>query len=74
MCLAGSEETLQPSKPSFLHYFEQKEKEANAQNDGINRQNDADNRRPDGDLQVVSSHPSSRVLMSKQAGQVLKLL
>lgn len=45
---------MQPARPSFLEYFEQKEKE-NVQNDGLNRQNDADNRRPEGDLQVVSS-------------------
>lgn len=45
---------MQPAKPSFLEYFEQKEKEANVQNDGLNRQNNADNRRPEGDLQVVS--------------------
>lgn len=38
---------MQPARPSFLDYFEQKEKE--------NVQNDADNRRPEGDLQVVSS-------------------
>lgn len=45
---------MQPAKPSFLEYFEQKEKEASVQNDGVNRQNNADNRRPEGDLQVVS--------------------
>lgn len=45
---------MQPAKPSFLEYFEQKEKEANIQNDGGG--NDADNRKlpAEGDLQVVS--------------------
>lgn len=45
---------MQPAKPSFLEYFEQKEKEANIQNDGGG--NNADNRKlpADGDLQVVS--------------------
>uniref|UniRef100_A0A8C3AH28 non-specific serine/threonine protein kinase n=1 Tax=Cyclopterus lumpus TaxID=8103 RepID=A0A8C3AH28_CYCLU len=47
------DETMQPAKPSFLEYFEQKEKEANSQGGGTN----ADNRRPanEGDLEVVSS-------------------
>lgn len=53
---------MQPAKPSFLEYFEQKEKEANVQNDGGG--NHADNRKlpADGDLQVVSetSRPSPR--------------
>lgn len=54
VCLAGRDETMQPAKPSFLEYFEQKEKEANVQNDGGG--NDADNRKlpAEGDLQVVS--------------------
>lgn len=47
---------MQPARPSFLEYFEQKEKE-NVQND---IQNQADNRRPEGDLQVVS--PADRLL------------
>lgn len=47
---------MQPARPSFLEYFEQKEKE-NVQNDV---QNQADNRRPEGDLQVVS--PADRLL------------
>uniref|UniRef100_H3CI16 non-specific serine/threonine protein kinase n=1 Tax=Tetraodon nigroviridis TaxID=99883 RepID=H3CI16_TETNG len=50
-----SEETLQPTKPSFLQYFEQKEKEAGVQKDGVHRQTSADERRPEGDLQVVST-------------------
>lgn len=38
-----------PAKPSFLEYFEQKEKEANIHNDGGGKgQNNADN------LEVVS--------------------
>lgn len=48
-------DTVQPTKPSFLQYFEQKEKEANVYNDGGG--NNADNRKlpPDGDLEVVST-------------------
>ncbi|KAI4826932.1 hypothetical protein KUCAC02_030362, partial [Chaenocephalus aceratus] len=39
-------ETMQPSKPSFLEYFEQKEKEANSHNEGGGRgENNADNRK-----------------------------
>ncbi|XP_065811527.1 serine/threonine-protein kinase 4 [Labrus bergylta] len=52
------DETMQPAKPSFLEYFEQKEKEANSHNDGGGRgENNADNRKvpPEGDLQVVST-------------------
>lgn len=46
---------MQPAKPSFLEYFEQKEKEANVQNNGgARRENNADKLLPDGDLQVVS--------------------
>lgn len=48
---------MQPAKPSFLEYFEQKEKEANIQNDGGRKgENHADNRKLplDGDLEVVS--------------------
>lgn len=55
--LAGRDETMQPSKPSFLEYFEQKEKEANSHNDGGGKgDNYADNRKlpAEGDLQVVS--------------------
>uniref|UniRef100_A0A7N6FG67 non-specific serine/threonine protein kinase n=1 Tax=Anabas testudineus TaxID=64144 RepID=A0A7N6FG67_ANATE len=50
------DETMQPAKPSFLEYFEQKEKEANIHNDG-GRQNNADNRKlpGEGDLEVVST-------------------
>ncbi|KAM8915004.1 LOW QUALITY PROTEIN: serine/threonine-protein kinase 4-like [Spinachia spinachia] len=49
------DETMQPAKPSFLEYFEQKEKEANSHRGGGGG-DPADNRRPpDGDLQVVSS-------------------
>uniref|UniRef100_A0A3B3DFM3 non-specific serine/threonine protein kinase n=1 Tax=Oryzias melastigma TaxID=30732 RepID=A0A3B3DFM3_ORYME len=50
------DETMQPAKPSFLEYFEQKEKEANIQNDGGRKgENHADNRKLplDGDLEVV---------------------
>lgn len=46
-----------PAKPSFLEYFEQKEKEANIHNDGGGKgQNNADNRKlpGEGDLEVVS--------------------
>ncbi|CAL8354169.1 serine/threonine-protein kinase 4 isoform X1 [Gadus morhua] len=44
-------ETLQPAKPAFLEYFEQKEREANQGGGG-----DSDNRKlpPDGDMEVVS--------------------
>ncbi|XP_023125820.1 serine/threonine-protein kinase 4-like [Amphiprion ocellaris] len=52
------DETMQPAKPSFLEYFEQKEKEANSHNDGGGRgENNADNRKlsAEGDLEVVSS-------------------
>lgn len=48
---------MQPPKPSFLEYFEQKEKEANNHDDGGRRgENNADNRKlpPEGDLEVVS--------------------
>lgn len=47
---------MQPAKPSFLEYFEQKEKEANVQKEGGDRHNNADNRGPEGNLQVVRSH------------------
>lgn len=48
---------MQPAKPSFLEYFEQKEKEANSHNDGGRGVNNADNRKPstEADLEVVSS-------------------
>ncbi len=47
---------MQPAKPSFLEYFEQKEKEANSHNDGGRGENNADNRKlpAEEDLQVVS--------------------
>lgn len=48
---------MQPVKPSFLEYFEQKEKEANIQIDGGRKgENHADNRKLplDGDLEGVS--------------------
>uniref|UniRef100_A0A3Q4GZI3 non-specific serine/threonine protein kinase n=1 Tax=Neolamprologus brichardi TaxID=32507 RepID=A0A3Q4GZI3_NEOBR len=52
VCFTGRDETMQPAKPakpSFLEYFEQKEKEANIHNDGGGKgQNNADN------LEVVS--------------------
>ncbi|XP_056129606.1 serine/threonine-protein kinase 4-like [Lampris incognitus] len=50
------DETMQPAKPSFLEYFEQKEKEANNRNDGISGgENKADNRKhpAEGDLEVM---------------------
>lgn len=51
------DETMQPAKPSFLEYFEQKEREANSHNDGEGRENNADNRKlpAEGDLEVVST-------------------
>ncbi|XP_061730424.1 serine/threonine-protein kinase 4-like [Nerophis ophidion] len=52
------DENTQPAKPSFLEYFEQKEKEANSQNGG-RRGGDhpAECRKmaPEGDLEVVNS-------------------
>ncbi|KAM6947750.1 serine/threonine-protein kinase 4-like isoform 2-T2 [Lycodopsis pacificus] len=52
------DETMQPAnKPSFLEYFEQKEKEANSHKEGGDRgDNNADNRRlaTEGDLEVNS--------------------
>ncbi|CAL8337957.1 unnamed protein product [Merluccius merluccius] len=49
------EEIVQPAKPSFLEYFEQKEREANK--GGGEGGGDADNRKltPDGDLEVMRS-------------------
>ncbi|KAK5873119.1 hypothetical protein PBY51_013761 [Eleginops maclovinus] len=52
------DETMQPAKPSFLEYFEQKEKEANSHNRGGGKgENNADNRKlpGDGDFDVVNS-------------------
>ncbi|XP_061583023.1 serine/threonine-protein kinase 4-like [Cololabis saira] len=52
------DETMQPAKPAFLEYFEQKDKEANNHNDqGGKGQNNADNRKlpSEGDLEVVNS-------------------
>lgn len=57
MCPAGRDETIEPAKPSFLEYFEQKEKEANIHNDGGGRpENNGDHRKlpAEGDLQLVS--------------------
>uniref|UniRef100_A0A665U9J5 non-specific serine/threonine protein kinase n=1 Tax=Echeneis naucrates TaxID=173247 RepID=A0A665U9J5_ECHNA len=50
------DETMQPAKPSFLEYFEQKEKEANSDGGGRG-ENNADNRKMPGggDLEVVST-------------------
>ncbi|KAM7401562.1 hypothetical protein PAMP_016869 [Pampus punctatissimus] len=50
------DETMQPAKPSFLEYFEQKEKEANSHNGG-GGENNADNSKlpPEGDLETVST-------------------
>uniref|UniRef100_A0A667X862 non-specific serine/threonine protein kinase n=1 Tax=Myripristis murdjan TaxID=586833 RepID=A0A667X862_9TELE len=50
------DETMQPAKPSFLEYFEQKEKEANSHNDGGGRGGEnADNRKlpAEGDFEVM---------------------
>lgn len=52
------DETMQAAKPSFLEYFEQKEKEVNNHNDGGRRgEGNADNRKlpGEGDLEVVST-------------------
>ncbi|AWP02179.1 Serine/threonine-protein kinase 4 [Scophthalmus maximus] len=52
------DETMQPTKPSFMEFFEQKEEEAKSHNDAGGRgDNNADNRRrpADGDLEVMSS-------------------
>uniref|UniRef100_A0A3B3X717 non-specific serine/threonine protein kinase n=1 Tax=Poecilia mexicana TaxID=48701 RepID=A0A3B3X717_9TELE len=52
------DETMQPAKPSFLEYFEQKEKEVNNHIDGGRRgENNADNRKlpGEGDLEVVGT-------------------
>ena len=48
---------MQPSKPSFLEYFEQKEKEANSHQQAGEQGHNADNRKlpAEGDLEVVSS-------------------
>ncbi|XP_020784055.1 serine/threonine-protein kinase 4-like [Boleophthalmus pectinirostris] len=47
------DETMQPAKPSFLEYFEQKEKEANIHNEA--GENNADHRKlpTEGDLEVL---------------------
>ncbi|KAL7833246.1 hypothetical protein SRHO_G00302640 [Serrasalmus rhombeus] len=45
-----SEETVQPAKPSFLEYFEQKEKEANKNSDNDNRKLPAE-----ADMEVIRS-------------------
>uniref|UniRef100_A0AAZ3RYM7 non-specific serine/threonine protein kinase n=1 Tax=Oncorhynchus tshawytscha TaxID=74940 RepID=A0AAZ3RYM7_ONCTS len=50
------DETMQPAKPSFLEYFEQKEKEANCHDDsGEDPGHNADNRKlpAEGDLEVM---------------------
>ncbi|KAL7891837.1 hypothetical protein AOLI_G00013130 [Acnodon oligacanthus] len=44
------EETMQPAKPSFLEYFEQKEKEANKNSDNDNRKLPAE-----ADMEVIRS-------------------
>lgn len=57
VCHTGRDETMQAAKPSFLEYFEQKEKEVNNHNDGGRRgEGNADNRKlpGEGDLEVVS--------------------
>ncbi|XP_045079040.1 serine/threonine-protein kinase 4-like [Coregonus clupeaformis] len=52
----GRDETMQPAKPSFLEYFEQKEKEANCHNSsGGDPEHNADNRKlpAEGDLELM---------------------
>lgn len=44
------QETMQPAKPSFLQYFEQKEKEDNKNSD-----NDSHKLPPEGDMEVIRS-------------------
>lgn len=60
---------MQPAKPSFLQYFEQKE-----QDEGITRQNNADERRPEGDLHVVSPHLTTCRSPQPNQEQALNLL
>ncbi|XP_066522231.1 serine/threonine-protein kinase 4-like isoform X3 [Hoplias malabaricus] len=50
MKLAECAETMQPAKPSFLEYFEQKEKEASKNSDGDNRKLPAE-----ADMEVVAT-------------------
>ncbi|XP_066522233.1 serine/threonine-protein kinase 4-like isoform X5 [Hoplias malabaricus] len=50
MKLAECAETMQPAKPSFLEYFEQKEKEASKNSDGDNRKLPAE-----ADMEVMRS-------------------
>lgn len=54
---------MQPAKPSFLEYFEQKEKEANIHNKA--GENHADHRKlpAEGELEVVSLHPDPRLCL-----------
>ncbi|KAJ7998777.1 hypothetical protein DPEC_G00208400 [Dallia pectoralis] len=50
------DDTMQPAKPSFLEYFEQKEKEANCHNNsGGDQAHNADNRKlpAEGELEVI---------------------
>ncbi|XP_062326450.1 serine/threonine-protein kinase 4-like [Osmerus eperlanus] len=51
------DDTMQPSKPSFLEYFEQKEKEANNHQQAGEQGHNADNRKlpAEGDLEVMRS-------------------
>uniref|UniRef100_A0A8C6SFW7 SARAH domain-containing protein n=1 Tax=Neogobius melanostomus TaxID=47308 RepID=A0A8C6SFW7_9GOBI len=54
-CVLGRDETMQPAKPAFLEYFEQKEKEANVHNEA--GENNADHRKlpADGHLEVLQT-------------------
>lgn len=51
------DETMQPAKPSFLEYFEQKEKEMNNHAESPNVANNADNRKfpAEADIEVMRS-------------------
>ncbi|KAJ8412132.1 hypothetical protein AAFF_G00143990 [Aldrovandia affinis] len=51
------EDTMQPAKPAFLEYFEQKEKEAINHGGAVNSDHNADNRKlpAEGDMDVMRS-------------------
>lgn len=59
---AGIEETVQPPKPSFLEYFEQKEKEANHHGGAGDADRNADNRKlpAESDMDMVSALSAAR--------------
>lgn len=70
---------MQPAKPAFLEYFEQKEKEANIQNNGGGRgENNAYNRKlpTKEDVQMVSwTHFSPKEnVHNKKRSEQLKML